>query len=67
MPQLDNALLDLSWKLEVGANLLEAMKHAGHTRLSTTFDYIETDAERERTQVRAILDRLMLQPKGPVQ
>lgn len=54
--------LNLSWRQEVGATPLEAMKAAGHAQLSTTWLYTITDPERERAHVEAILERLT--PKG---
>lgn len=50
---------NVSWRQTVGgASPFEAMKAAGHTRVDMTMLYTITDAERERGQVEAIMDKL---------
>lgn len=51
--------LNLTWRQEVGATPLEAMKAAGHARLSTTWLYTVTDRDREREHVQKILERII--------
>ena len=43
----------------VGATPFEAQKAAGHAKPDTTWLYTITDAQREREQVRRILDRII--------
>jgi integrase len=50
--------VNITWRQEAGAHPLEAMKAAGHTQLSTTWLYTQTDIERERKQVQEIWNRL---------
>lgn len=56
---------NVTWRQTVGgANPLEAMKAAGHTRVDMTMLYFITDAERERQQVEAIMERVIGRPEG---
>jgi integrase len=57
--------LNVSWRQEVGATAIEAMKAAGHTSLSMTWLYTVTDAEREKAQVQRMWDRIA-DVRGPV-
>jgi integrase len=50
--------LNVSWRQEVGATPFEAMKAAGHSKPSTTWEYTITDSQRERDHVSRMLDRL---------
>ncbi len=56
--------INITWRQEEGAHPLEAMKQAGHTRLSTTFMYTQTDEERERVHVTKIMERVHGKPAG---
>jgi integrase len=56
--------LNLTWRTQVGASPIEAMQAAGHKRLSTTWDYLHTDEDREKLHVQAILARLNGLPAG---
>jgi len=59
--------LNVSWRQEVGATAIEAMKAAGHTSLSMTWAYTVTDREREKEQVQKMWDRLAIDNvQGPV-
>ncbi len=46
---------------------MEAMKQAGHRKLSTTWIYTQTDENSERIQVQAMLDRVQGKPAGIIQ
>lgn len=59
--------LNISWRQEVGAGVFEAQKAAGHSQPSTTWLYTQTDSERERKHVEAIMDRLIVKDGGSVQ
>lgn len=59
--------LNISWRQEAGASPFEAQKSAGHAQPSTTWLYTQTDSERERTHVKAIMDRLMVSDEGKIQ
>lgn len=50
--------MSVTWRQEVGATPLEAMRSAGHTSLDMTQLYSVQDAERERAQVQAMLERI---------
>ncbi len=50
---------NVTWRQTVGgATPLEAQKGAGHTRVDMTMLYTISDAEREKKQVEAIMDKL---------
>lgn len=58
----------VTWRQTVGgATAMEAMKAAGHTKLDMTMLYSLTDAERERGQVEAIMDKLIGKVEGKPQ
>ena len=58
---------NVTWRQTVGgATPIEAQKAAGHTSLDMTMLYTQTDAEREKQQVQAIMDQLT-GLAGPVQ
>ena len=59
--------LNITWRLQAGAHPLEAQKSPGHTKLSTTWIYVENEEDREREQVRKILARLYGKPEGGIQ
>jgi integrase len=59
--------LNISWRQEVGAHPLEAMKAAGHGSLGMTWLYTVLDAGREQEQMRRMWDRLLPPPSGPKQ
>jgi len=50
--------MNITWKQELGATPYEAMKAAGHSRPSTTWDYTIVSAEREEKQTDALLTRI---------
>lgn len=50
--------MSVTWRQEVGATPLEAMRSAGHTSLDMTSLYTVQDAERERVQVQAMIERI---------
>lgn len=50
--------LSISWRQEVGATPIEAMRAAGHTNLAMTMLYTVQDAERERAQTQKMLERI---------
>lgn len=51
---------NITWRQHAGATSYEAQKGAGHTRPSTTFEYTLVDVDREKEQVAAMFDRLMM-------
>jgi integrase len=51
---------NISWRQQAGATPIEAQKSAGHTRIQTTYEYTLVDVDREREQVTAMFDRLMI-------
>ena len=51
--------LNVTWRQEEGATALEAMKHAGHSKVDMTFLYTITERKRERQVVERIWDRIM--------
>ncbi len=55
---------NITWRQEAGAHPFEAMKAAGHTRPSTTYDYTLMDSERETAQSNTILSRTGLVPSS---
>lgn len=58
----------VTWRQTVGgATPLEAMRTAGHGSLDMTLLYTLADAERERSQVTAMLGKLLETPPGPMQ
>lgn len=59
--------ISLTWKQQVGAHPMEAMKDAGHAQLSTTWLYTETDTERQKTHATRMLDRLIGAAGGRIQ
>ena len=59
--------MNVTWRQTVGgASPMEAQKAAGHGSLDMTMLYTLSDAEREKSQVQAIMDKLMETPKGGV-
>jgi integrase len=50
--------LNVSWRQQAGATPIEAQKAAGHASLDMTMLYTQTEEERERQHVNAILGRL---------
>lgn len=59
---------NVTWRQTVGgATPIEAQKAAGHGSLDMTMLYTLSDAEREKQQVTAIMEKLMETPKGAVQ
>jgi integrase len=50
--------MHITWKQEVGATPIEAMKSAGHTNVNMTYLYSIVDASREKEQVQRLLDRV---------
>lgn len=59
---------NVTWRQTVGgANPFEAQKAAGHTKLDMTMLYSLTDAERERGQVEAIMNKLIGKVEGKPQ
>jgi len=59
--------LNISWRQEAGATPFEAMKAAGHAKPDTTWLYTITDADRERSHVEKILERIQGVTAGGVQ
>jgi len=59
---------NVTWRQHVGgATPLEAMREAGHGSLGMTALYTLADAERERSHVTAMFDKLLETPAGPPQ
>jgi integrase len=50
--------ISLTWRQQEGAHPLEAMKQAGHKKLSTTWIYTQTEEDRERVHVQGMLRRV---------
>jgi integrase len=48
----------ITWRQELGATPIEAMRAAGHTRIDTTMLYTIADADREREQVQKMMERI---------
>lgn len=53
--------LNVTWRQEEGATPLEAMKHAGHSKVDMTFLYTITERKRERQ----VVDRIWYRIMGP--
>jgi integrase len=58
---------NVTWRQHAGATPTEAMRAAGHSSMDMTLLYTLSDAERERSQVDAMFERLMEMPEGKPQ